>query len=88
MSELLCVCVCVCVWIVWLLIKSWITFAPTMFFIFAFWKGLIIKMGHHLNKLSDIQKTITEEIHQWKLRQQKAMSGWPDPESLDTLQQL
>lgn len=50
--------------------------------------GFIECLCHHLKKLSEIEKSIFEEIAEWKHLQKRSLCGFPCPPSLDKLQEI
>lgn len=50
--------------------------------------GLIECLCTHLKKLSEIEKSIFEEIAEWKHLQKRSLCGYPCPPPLDKLQEI
>lgn len=50
--------------------------------------GFIECLCTHLKKLSDIVKTCSEEIAEWRHLQQRSLCGFPCPQPLDKLQEV
>lgn len=50
--------------------------------------GFIECLCNHLKKLSEIEKSIFEEIAEWKHLQQRSLCGYPCPPPLDKLQEI
>lgn len=50
--------------------------------------GLIECLCSHLKKISEIEKSIFEEIAEWRHLQQRSLCGHPSPPSLDKLQEV
>lgn len=51
-------------------------------------QGFIECLCNHLKKLSEIEKSIFEEIAEWKHLQQRSLCGYPCPPPLDKLQEM
>lgn len=49
---------------------------------------VINKLGQHMQKATEVQAAILDDIQQWRWEQQRSLCGWPQPCSLDGLQKL
>ncbi|CAH3015821.1 unnamed protein product [Porites evermanni] len=50
--------------------------------------GFIESVCHHIKKLSEVERSIFEELAEWRHLQQRSLCGFPCPQALDKLQEI
>ena len=54
----------------------------------SFPQGFIESVCHHIKKLSEVERSIFEELAEWRHLQQRSLCGFPCPQALDKLQEM